>query len=55
MKRIWDHSWLPESGMSRMVLPKLDVGLNRVCDLFYPSTKNLECGGAAELFLLVGS
>ena len=54
-KRIWDHSWLPKSSMSRVMSPKLDVGLNWVCDLFYPGTKNLECGGAAKLFLLVGS
>lgn len=36
---IWDHNWLPEPGMSRVVSPKMDEGLNRVCDLFYPNTK----------------
>ena len=36
---IWEHSWLPKLGMSRVVSPKIDVGLNRVCDLFYPGTK----------------
>ena len=36
---IWDHNWLPEPGRSRVVSPKIDEGLNRVCDLFYPNTK----------------
>ena len=36
---IWDHNWLPEPGMSRVVSPKINEGLNRVCDLFYPNTK----------------
>ena len=36
---LWDHNWLPEPGMSRVVSPKMDEGLNRVCDLFYPNTK----------------
>ena len=36
---IWEHSWLPTLGMSRVVSPKIDVGLNRVCDLLYPGTK----------------
>ena len=36
---IWDHSWLPEPGMSRVVSPKIDVGLNQVCDLIYPGKK----------------
>jgi len=37
---IWDQSWLPKPGMSKVVSPKLEVGLNRVCDLFYPGTKS---------------
>lgn len=36
---IWDHNWLPEPGMSRVASPKIDEGLNWVCDLFYLNTK----------------
>ena len=36
---IYNHNWLPEPGMSRVVSPKIDEGLNRVFDLFYPNTK----------------
>lgn len=36
---IWDHNWLPILGMSKVVLPRIDAELNKVCDLFYPNTK----------------
>ncbi|XP_075645403.1 uncharacterized protein LOC142616429 [Castanea sativa] len=33
-RSIWEHNWLPEPGMSRVVLPRIDMGLNR--NNFYP-------------------
>jgi len=36
---IWNQNWLLEPGGRKVVSPRHDVDLDKVCDLFYPNTK----------------
>ena len=36
---IWSHKWLPDLGQSRVISPRNGAGVEKVCELFYPSTK----------------
>ena len=36
---IWSHSWLPDVGQSKVILPRIGAGAEKVCDLFYPNSK----------------
>ena len=36
---IWDQKWLPDLAYSKVVSPKIDIKINKVCDLFLPNSK----------------
>lgn len=36
---IWSHNWLPDVGQSRMLSPRNDARVEKVCDLFYTNSK----------------
>ena len=36
---IWDQKWLPDLVYSKVVSPRIDTQINKVCDLFLPNSK----------------
>nr|POE82541.1 pentatricopeptide repeat-containing protein [Quercus suber] len=47
---IWSHKWLLDLGQSRVISPRNGAGVEKVCELFYPSTKIWDSGLIQELF-----
>ena len=47
---IWSHSWLPDVGQSRVILPRSGAGAEKVCDLFYPNSKIWDPGLIQHIF-----
>ena len=36
---IWDQKWLPDLAYNKVVSPRIDSQINKVCDLFLPNSK----------------
>ena len=36
---IWDQKWLPDLAYNKVVSPRIDTQINKVCDLFLPNSK----------------
>lgn len=36
---VWRHKWLPNLNHSKIISPRVDLSVHRVCDLFYPDTR----------------
>ena len=36
---VWRHRWLPDLNHSKIISPRVDLSVHRVCDLFYPDTR----------------
>ena len=36
---IWDQKWLPDLAYSKVVSPRIDTQINKICDLFLPNSK----------------
>ena len=36
---IWDQRWLPDLAYGKVVSPRIDAEINKVCDLFLPNSK----------------
>ena len=47
---IWGHSWLPNVGQSRVISPRNDARVEKVCDLFYPNSKTWDPGLIQHIF-----
>ena len=47
---IWSHSWLPVVGQSRVILPRNDARVEKVCDLFYPNSRIWDSGLIQHIF-----
>ena len=47
---IWSHKWLPDLGQSRVISPRNGARVEKVCELFYPSTKIRDSGLIQDRF-----
>ena len=47
---IWSHNWLPDVGQSRVLSPRNDARVEKVCDLFYPNSKIWDPGLIQHIF-----
>lgn len=48
---IWSHRWLPDLAHSKIISPRANTLVARVCDLFLPNTKIWDLGKLALCFL----
>lgn len=48
---IWRHRWLPDLTHSKIISPRANASVNRVCELFVPNTKIWDPGKLAFCFL----
>ena len=49
---VWQHRWLPDLNHSKIISPKANSSVHRVCDLFLPDTRIWDSGRLASCFLL---
>lgn len=47
---IWNHIWMPEVGQSRVISPRNGAGVEKVCKLFHPNSKDWDSGLIQNLF-----
>ena len=47
---VWKHRWLPDPCYSKIITPRADSTVSRVCNPFFPNTRTWDPGKLATTF-----